>query len=759
MLAAGKCRRRTSAGTEALSSRLTAVYGNAGHTDDPESARDPMHHYSATAVPPVPPPPPPARATAPPHARVGTARSGGAQRFRGDIQGLRAIAVLAVLGFHAGLPFMPGGFVGVDVFFVISGFLITGLIDREIGRTGKLSLGRFWARRVRRLLPATAVVLGAVAVITIVVLPVTRWPSISWDVATSALYVVNWRLAGQSVDYLASDDAPSPVQHFWSLAVEEQFYVVWPLLILFLLWLQRRYRLSITRVLLGGIAAIGVPSLIWSVYLTATSPGPAYFVSTTRLWELAIGAALAILAHRLPRLPVFWAHVLGVGGLTAIVVAVVAYDSATPFPGIAALLPTLGTAAVIAAGTVGRRTMADLVLDTPVMRDIGTLSYSLYLWHWPLLIAAAVMWGGDDGVLPVATGVMVVGFSAVPAWLTYRLVEDPIHHAKLLVRLPAWAAVVGIGCTAIGVAAALVISQAVPQQPSYAATSQAQGAAALGDDPADDPDGAPVDTVEFITPSALEAPDDVARLDGALCISDIEGTDLEQCAYGPPDAEITVAVVGDSKMHQWLTALQRIAEARGWRLITYLKSGCPLVTVDVEFDDAPNKPCAEYNDARLEALVGDDSIDYVISSQVASQAYLGDEASQADLAEAMVDDLVGVWEELESAGRQVIVMLDNPNPSIDVMECVAERPDDLTDCAFSRSERELVGSGARAQLEALSRTDGVASVDLRDYICPGDSCPAVIGNVLVYRRGSHLTATYVSSLTPRLDEALVEAMR
>ncbi|PSL03092.1 peptidoglycan/LPS O-acetylase OafA/YrhL [Haloactinopolyspora alba] len=670
--------------------------------------------------------------------------------YRGDIQGLRAVAVMLVLGFHAGVPFLTGGFVGVDVFFVISGFLITGLIDREIGRTGRLSLSRFWARRARRLLPATAVVLGSVGAVTIIVLPVTRWSSAAWDIGTSALYVVNWRLAEQSVNYLAANDAPSVVQHFWSLAVEEQFYVVWPVLILLVLWVQRRYRLPLTKVLLAGIAAIGVPSLLWSIYLSEVNAGRAYFVSTTRLWELAIGAALAIVAHRLIRIPAVTARVLGVLGLAAIGYAAVSFDSGTTFPGAAALVPTLGAAAVLAAGTAGHRTPAGALLDTGAMRDIGTLSYSLYLWHWPLLVGAAVLWGGDDGTLPVAIGVVVVGFSAVPAWLTYRLVEAPIHHAPAFARFPWRAGVLGVACTAVGVAAAVTVSTAIPKTPEVDGR-EAAGAAVLSDDPAE---YEPPDSVDAMVPAVLDAPDDVADLDGETCISTIVGTDLESCTYGPRDAETTVAVAGDSKMHQWLPALERIADERGWRLVTYLKSACPLVGVDVEYEDAANHWCADYNDRRFDALTEDDTIDYVLTSQVASSAYGVD----GDATEAMVDGLVESWEGLEDAGTEVVVMVDNPNPLLDVMECVATHEDDLGACGFSRARAETVG-GARAQLPALEQAEGIDAVDVRDYICPGDTCPPVIGNTLVYRQGSHLTGTYVESLTPRVDAALTDVLR
>ncbi|TDD98819.1 acyltransferase family protein, partial [Jiangella asiatica] len=374
--------------------------------------------------------------------------------FRADIEGLRAVAVGLVLAYHAGLPWVPGGFVGVDVFFVISGFLITGLIVREVETTGRLRLARFYARRIRRLLPATAVVLAATAALTVAVLPPVRWAQTAGDIAAAAGYVVNWRLAGDAVDYLSADAPPSPVQHFWSLAVEEQFYLAWPLLIIAVVWAHRRFgrRSSPRRALVAGLAVIAVPSLAWSVHLTATSPGQAYFVSTTRAWELAIGAALALAATRLARLPHRSATVAAWAGLGAIAVAALTYDATTAFPGHTALLPTLGAAAVIAAGTTTHRTSPGALLGTAPMRFIGGLSYSLYLWHWPLLMAATAGWGG----LSTAQGLLVVTASIVPAWLTHRLVEAPIHHARALATHPARAFAVGALATAVALTAAAI---------------------------------------------------------------------------------------------------------------------------------------------------------------------------------------------------------------------------------------------------------------------------------------------------------------
>jgi peptidoglycan/LPS O-acetylase OafA/YrhL len=678
--------------------------------------------------------------------------------FRRDIQGLRALAVLLVLAYHAGVPAFAGGFVGVDVFFVISGYLITGLLLREIERSGTFRLGTFYARRARRLLPATAVVLVASAAITVATIPVTRWSTIAGDIVASTLYVTNWRLAAQSVDYLAADGAGSPVQHFWTLAVEEQFYIVWPVLILVLLWLHRRTGWSRRGLLLGGIGVLGVGSFAWSVHLTAAAPGPAYVVTTTRVWELAIGALLAFGASRRPFRSDRAAEALTVVGLAAITVAAVTYGSQTPFPGSAAALPTLGTAAVIAAGTGRPALRVGRLLTGRSAQFVGGLSYSLYLWHWPLLVGAREQFGVPGEPLSALVGSLVVASAVVPAWFTFRYVEAPLHHASWLAARAGRATLVAGAATVLGLGAAAAVATLLPATqpvPVDRATPVA-GAAAI-----DDLGGAGaasdvvVDESDF-TPDPIAALEDVARLAGQRCIQPLDGDELDPCVHGPAEAETVVAVVGDSKMHQWLPAIERIADARGWRVITYLKSGCPLVGVPTARDGALNRPCRDHNEARFRALAEGPSFDLVLTSQRASEAFLPDAPGEARRA-AMVEDLRRTWGELASRGAKVGVVVDNDEPPMAVPDCVAQNRGQLSACAFPRGRAAGVRAAA-AQLEALTDLDGVHAIDLRDRICPGEVCPAVLGDVLVYRQSSHLTATYVGTLTDALDQAIDEVM-
>ena len=663
---------------------------------------------------------------------------------RRDIQGLRAVAVLLVLGFHAGVPGLGGGYVGVDVFFVISGFLITGLIVRELGRTGRLSLGRFYARRIRRLLPATAVTFVGVAVLTVVALPVTRWASIAGDIVASAAYVMNWRLADRSVDYLQAGAAASPLQHFWSLAVEEQFYIVWPLLIVALAWFARRRRgsggpsaLSTARLTLG-LLAIGLPSLGWSIALTSSSPGPAYFVTTTRLWELVVGALLAVQVERAARAPLAVRATAGWLGLAAIGWSAVAFTAETRFPGTAALVPTLGSAAVLWAGSGDGRGRLRLLEPDP-MQDVGALSYSLYLWHWPLIVVATAVWGRDDGTLWLPTALVVAGFSAVPAWLTYRLVEQPLHHHPAF-GVPWRAAVLGLVCVAIGLASACMVQHSLSASADVTAIESSRpGAAVLAPVPQE---AVIQQTATVLVPDPLAASNDRAALDGRRCIATMNAEEPVRCTFGPADAEVTVAVVGDSKMDQWLPALESIAREEGWRLETFLKSACPFFRGTVERDGGAFTSCQQLNARRVDEVLNDPSIDYVLTSQVSSRAW-----GAANPERAMVDGLEDTWRDLESRGKQVVVIADNPPPPNDIPECVLENRDRLGLCAFDADDRPT------AQAQAARRAD-VPVIDLTPWICPGGQCPAVIGDVLVYRQTSHLSSTYVRTMAPYLASAL-----
>ncbi|WP_193311481.1 acyltransferase family protein [Georgenia satyanarayanai] len=673
--------------------------------------------------------------------------------FRPDIEGLRAVAIGLVLVYHAGVRQLPGGFVGVDVFFVISGFLITGLLIREIERDGRVSLRRFYARRAKRLLPAAGLVLVVTAALTVWTLPVVDWRAFGWDVVGAALYVVNWVLAGRSVDYLAEDVGASPVQHFWSLAVEEQFYIVWPLLLVLVGWLVRRDgRLRVRPVMVVAILLIVVPSFLWSVHYSATSPNAAFFVTTTRLWELGIGAFVAIGATQWGRLPRALATVLGWAGLAAVVLSGFLLTAGTTWPGSAALLPTLGTAAVIVAGFVdGNRGPARLLAWQPAVW-VGALSYSLYLWHWPLVVAATAVWGELGG----GRGLLVMAAAVVPAYLSHRFVENPIRFSGSVSRSDGLALSVGANFSLVGVAAGLALVLAVPSA-APAASGSVSGAAALeapsGTTTAGPGSLASLADVKAVVPAPVDAPDDVPAGYADGCDVDVTEEDLLVCEYGDPDGEVTVAVVGDSKIYQWQSALDAVAEEQGWRLVYVIKSGCPFAAALTVVDGKVNDSCRTWNEEALETVTRLQP-DAVLTSQRSGDAPQSGDDLGSRSAQVMADGLVERWEEIAELGIPVAVLLDNPAPEISVYECVAENLQSLETCAFDR-ETGIAESAAPTQRAAAERVPTARVVDLTEHVCPAEECVPVIGDVLVYRQGSHLTDTYVRSLTPVLSRELV----
>ncbi|MDN4480437.1 acyltransferase family protein [Demequina muriae] len=696
-------------------------------------------------------------ASQPRHAARALAGSADGRGFRRDIEGLRAVAVGLVLAYHAGLPLISGGFVGVDVFFVISGFLITSLLLREIETTGRVHMASFWARRVRRLLPAATVVLLATVAATWAVGPVTQRTLFAGDIIASATSVVNWRLADRSVDYLAEDVGVSPVQHFWSLAVEEQFYVVWPLLIAVVAAVALKRGRGLRSTSLYALAAILIPSFGWSLLYTSSEPLKAYFVTTTRLWELAVGAIIAVASVHLTRVGQRTRAVLAWVGLILIAIAAFGLEATDPFPGWRAAVPVVGAALVIAAAIGGGSGLAQRVLSWGPLVWIGGLSYSLYLWHWPMLVVLQD-WMGFEGR---RWGVVIVLASILPAWLSRRFVEDPVRFSRTLRGNASGSLSVGLNLVLASVVAALM----VVINPLLGATTSTSpsgppedviGARALGDDPESSVEATPRASYGSVEPNPLVAHEDIPECWSATTASD----ELNPCAIGDPDGDVAVVVLGDSKIQQYADAFDGVFAELGWSGTVMTKSSCAFSDARSAADGGtrPYTGCEVFNGRVLEWL-DENPQDLAITSQRLSLGYLGDDFRERT-EEDMVAGLAARWTALQDRGTEIIVVLDNPAPPKDLimLECTAANPDAMDTCSFDRADA-IAWSAAPTQLKAAALVPDVQVVDFHDYICPGESCTPVIGGALVYRQGSHITSTYAQSMHDVLVERLSGAYR
>ncbi|MDN4473535.1 acyltransferase family protein [Demequina zhanjiangensis] len=666
--------------------------------------------------------------------------------LRLDIEGLRAVAVGMVLIYHAGITQLPGGFVGVDVFFVISGFLITGLLVRESERDGRVSLARFYARRARRLLPAAATVLVFAAAITAWLLPASTVRAFGYDIVGAALSVVNWLFAARSIDYGAQDMGASPVLHYWSLAVEEQFYVVWPLVLLAALWIAKRTRAHLRGAMAVGLVLIAVPSFWWAIQLGIAQDPRGYFVTTTRLWELAIGGLIAVLAPYLARIPVWLGHTLGLAGLAAIVWSGFFLEEAVGWPGVATLAPVLGTGAVIVAGF--GPSLASRALSWKPFVWIGGISYSLYLWHWPLLVAAR----DGLGLTRVRWGVAAVLLAVLLAWITQRLIENPARFSPRLSKDAFTPLAVGAACSLLAVSAGLVVaSTARVGAPASASTTSVEGsvplgASALGTDPASSPAGAPRITYDRIWQDLSAISSDTPSYVSADCVSGPTESQVKPCVIGEEGSSVRLAAIGDSKLGQWYDVLDEVGRINGWEITMYSKSACPFSDAARIRDGVVWEPCVEWNDAMLATLLADPP-DAVITSQGSAWGVLPehyDEDKERD-----DDGLAGLeqrWETLAEAGIGVVALSDNPRApnGYDIVTCLADNPDDATACAFPR-EDALASSASPAQRAAAEAVESATFVDVTDVICPQDMCAPIIGDVVVYRDGAHITNTYALS--------------
>ncbi|KJF23471.1 acyltransferase [Rhodococcus sp. AD45-ID] len=660
---------------------------------------------------------------------------------------MRAIAVLFVLVWHAGVPWLPGGFIGVDVFFVISGFLMTGILHRELMNTGTVSIAKFYARRARRLIPASALTLVVTGIATWLILPPTRWWSTGQEIAAAGAYVVNWLLASGSTNYLAQDAAPSAVQHFWSLSVEEQYYLVWPVVIVGLGLVVRRFReVSATKLVLGLLVVAFVVSFGWSVLRTPVAPGPSYFVTTTRIWELALGGIVAMTMATWGRLPRMLAVVAAWSGVAVVLATAMLLPPSVPFPGWIALIPTLAVAVIIAAGPAAQDAGPVRVCRNVVVQKIGAMSYSLYLWHWPVLVIGGYLVTGGISDLSVTMGVLLVLLSVIPAALSYYFVEVPIHTRRSLstkssLQIGALGIVVALVAGGAVAGAGLLAERSAPRPVYTSASSPVDfGAQRIGQPGFDS-----LTAGQAISPSPLVAADDNPPVYARGCQQGFASSEPVACEFGNLDSETTVALIGDSHASHWVDAMEYVAQQRGWRLITFTKSSCALIDATVINRGAPAPICSEWNAhvmSEIEqikpAAVFTSNIDYQVSGAVDNHA-------------AMVAGMASAWTKVTSIGIPVFVLRDTPASGVDPADCLAGHLDSPNLCATDRAS--AFGTRGLAQLEAAEIAP-VKVVDVTAAICPRDPCSPVIGDVMVYRDRTHMTATYSRSLGPTLDAAL-----
>ena len=720
---------------------------------------------------------------------------------RADIEGLRAVAVALVVAYHAGWRGAGGGFIGVDVFFVVSGFLITSLLLRERIDTGRVDLIGFWARRARRLLPIATTVIATVVVAGWMILPMTDRPRLGRDALASSLFSANWVFAERGTDYLAADTDPSVLQHFWSLGVEEQFYAVWPLLFV-VVTIGAATTTAVRRRVLGIVGVIAGASFAMSVATSGSTRTWAYFGTHTRAWELAAGVALATAWPALQRARTTWRVATGWAGLVALGIGVPLAGATTAFPGWIAAIPVLGTVAVLAADDDPNGPVR--ILGRRPLQWLGAHSYGLYLWHWPALILGGRVLN-DSVVADVALIALAVGLSAI----SLRWMENPVRYASTLVSssrrslaLGAATVTAAVAVSAVAVIAPVGVSTGVvaasPDAPTATpvtstttttapvATTTAVPAVSDASTTTTDPTTTTPPTTTTVAvgnrdhiagtairaaasqeivpdnlrPSLANAPADTPEVYRNGCHGYLSTRVDAACVFGDPAATVAIGLWGDSHAAQWFGPLIDSATRNGWQLVSHTSGGCPVIDrltwnrgADSDFTH-----CTSWRAAAVDAF-----IDAGVTAVVISQHWgLLDADDRRPIDAEQWEELLPVLiDDLRALGVEPILFMDSPDPPESVPGCLSRNPTTALVCAAASA-----GATERAvrttQLHIADQYD-IAVVDPHRWLCTDvdtDSvhCPAIVGDMLVYRDGHHLSATAARWLGDLVDDVLARSM-
>jgi peptidoglycan/LPS O-acetylase OafA/YrhL len=640
--------------------------------------------------------------------------------FRPDIEGLRGIAVLIVVLFHCGIPGFSGGFVGVDVFFVLSGYLITGLLVAEIQKTSRLSLLHFYARRVRRLLPASALTLVVTLLIGVVVLAPQELTNTGRAARATALYVSNIFFAVNAADYFAPDVKSNPMLHTWSLAVEEQFYLFWPLLILLGLrwWRSQKALLAI----LSGLTIISLGTGVW---FTAGGGTFAFYELPARAWEFGIGGLAVLLPHGTLKMPFGGWLALGWLGVVAILGSAHFIPGDANFPGWIALVPVAGTVAALIAGAERPSHGIGVVLGSAPVQALGRLSYSWYLWHWPFLVFSAALLPNISIVGKTAAAAASLVFAGV----SYRFVEDPIRfHPSLLMR-PALSLYLAAAVTLFSLGAAFLamwFAVRLANEPEMRTITAAIG--------------------------------DIARMPRQQCVSLGQSPEAKTCTFGDASSRTHIVLFGDSHAIQWFNPLERIAESHGWKLTTMVKSACPAIDIIPPRSSAGAAAiCASWRVEALERIVALRPSIVFTGNATNYLGHANNLAIRFSLDE-LRDGTRRTLETLTAKGIRVAVVRDTPYFTYDVPTCLARsvrhswypggscQTDRFTALSAAVFESEKAGAHG---------LPNVHFVDLTERLCQRDVCGTVQGGAVIYRDNNHLTGSFADRLMPALEAELL----
>jgi peptidoglycan/LPS O-acetylase OafA/YrhL len=625
--------------------------------------------------------------------------------------------VFLVVAYHAGIAAVPGGFVGVDVFFVLSGYLITGLLLAEWERTGGVALGGFYARRVRRLLPASALVTLVTIAAAVWVLSPLEQARLWMDAFATSAYASNLRFARYMGNYFGADLERNPFLHTWSLAVEEQFYLLWPVLVL----LGARFGRG-RRGVLVTVAAVSAISVAACVWMSTVRQPWAFFGTPMRAWEFGLGALAGSIGAEALGARQRW--VLGWAGAAMVLGAAAMYTSSLNYPGTAVLLPAFGTACILAGCANDARRGVGRVLSVPPLQVLGKLSYSWYLWHWPVLVVGAALIPGLSVAGRVASAVIALALAAA----TYALVEAPVRaHAALTAR-PRATLVLFVAVTSLGLGAALGFGAFARFQIARSPQQRA----------------------------FLAAAEDRSPLIVNGCFTRLTDVDVRECVFGGAGSDTTVVLFGDSHAAAWFPAVESVARARGWRLVTMVKVGCPApqVTVHYALLGRTYRECTEWRRrglARIAALRPELVIVGTRSARVNAVQDGG------VLAAEWGAGYRATLRQIASTGARSILLRDVPDPNRDVPIClsrVAGRGGDArAGCRFARGE--ALNSAAIAAEEGAARAvPGTSIVDLTDAFCGVRYCDSFRDGMPVYSDHSHMTSAYSRSLAELLGSRI-----